>query len=151
MEKARKKYPRKSKIIVAMVRGQSSNDVPSMHQMESLSLRTLDIVMDRQAGRTERRTPGATVKFFDRAIMEKPTGQASSSNNADDGKHLSELAYQTWKIVKDKEKNDNRWRGRKSADNDVKYFDLTDWRYGWLLPGWLAEERRMPTGRLYKV
>ncbi|OMO96849.1 hypothetical protein COLO4_15046 [Corchorus olitorius] len=52
--------------------------------------------------------------------MVKPTGQASSSSNADDGKHLSELAYQTWKIVKDKEKNDKRWRGRKSADN--KYF-----------------------------
>ncbi|OMO67449.1 hypothetical protein COLO4_30147 [Corchorus olitorius] len=32
-----------------------------------------------------------------------------------------------------------------------QYFDLTDWRYGWLLPGWLVEEHRMPTGRLYKV
>ncbi|OMO96848.1 hypothetical protein COLO4_15045 [Corchorus olitorius] len=75
-----------------MARGQSSNDVPSMHRMEPLSLRTLDIVMDRKAGRTERRTPGATVKFFDRGFSP----------------------------------------------------------YSWLLPAWIVEERRMPTGRLYR-
>lgn len=31
------------------------------------------------------------------------------------------------------------------------YFDNTSPSYGWLLPGWVAEERVMESGRLYKV
>ncbi|KAL9351693.1 hypothetical protein Peur_054373 [Populus x canadensis] len=30
------------------------------------------------------------------------------------------------------------------------YFDNTSSSYGWLLPGWVAEERAMESGRLYK-
>ncbi|KAB5538808.1 hypothetical protein DKX38_016341 [Salix brachista] len=30
------------------------------------------------------------------------------------------------------------------------YFDSTSPSYGWLLPGWIAEERVMENGRLYK-
>lgn len=38
-----------------------------------------------------------------------------------------------------------------SCDTTVTYRDMTSKSYGWLLPGWIAEERRVPRGRLYKV
>ncbi len=33
----------------------------------------------------------------------------------------------------------------------VRNFDNNNPRYSWLLAGWLAEERRVPSGRLYRV
>ncbi|XVE99565.1 hypothetical protein REPUB_Repub03eG0210100 [Reevesia pubescens] len=37
---------------------------------------------------------------------------------------------------------------RKKPDTLVRYFDNTDYGYGWLLPGWIAEERYIPSGRM---
>ncbi|ONI24350.1 hypothetical protein PRUPE_2G235700, partial [Prunus persica] len=40
-----------------------------------------------------------------------------------------------------------RWR---QPDATSTFFDYTSGRYSWLLPGWVVEERRMPTSRLYR-
>ncbi|EOY18147.1 Uncharacterized protein TCM_042764 [Theobroma cacao] len=40
-------------------------------------------------------------------------------------------------------------RHRRKPGSTVTYRDQSDHGYGWLLPGWVAEERRMLTGRLY--
>ncbi|KAG8498723.1 hypothetical protein CXB51_005047 [Gossypium anomalum] len=39
---------------------------------------------------------------------------------------------------------------RKLPGGIVRHFDNNDPRYGWLLAGWLVEERRTPSGRLYR-
>ncbi|PQQ06657.1 hypothetical protein Pyn_29753 [Prunus yedoensis var. nudiflora] len=40
-----------------------------------------------------------------------------------------------------------RWRQPRATST---FFDYTSGRYSWLLPGWVVEERRMPSSRLYR-
>ncbi|XP_021813696.1 uncharacterized protein LOC110756564 [Prunus avium] len=40
-----------------------------------------------------------------------------------------------------------RWRQPGATST---FFDYTSGRYSWLLPGWVVEERRMPSSRLYR-
>lgn len=44
-----------------------------------------------------------------------------------------------------------RRRGPKRTATKFTVHDNTSPGYGWLLPGWLAEERQMDSGRIYRV
>ncbi|XP_047158867.1 uncharacterized protein LOC124829407 [Vigna umbellata] len=41
-------------------------------------------------------------------------------------------------------------RERLHNGTTVTYHDCTSVGYGWLLPGWVAEERRVQSGRIYR-
>ncbi|KAL4290132.1 hypothetical protein GQ457_14G023990 [Hibiscus cannabinus] len=62
-------------------------------------------------------------------------------------RRLSPLAAATLQRIKEKE---SRGKDRKKAGSSVEYFDNTDSYYSWLLAGWVAEERIVPSGRLYR-
>ncbi|KAK8488175.1 hypothetical protein V6N13_121960 [Hibiscus sabdariffa] len=63
------------------------------------------------------------------------------------GQQLSPLTVATLQRIRERE---NQGKDRKKAGGSVHYFDNTEPRYSWLLPGWVAEERIVPSGRLYK-
>ena len=44
-----------------------------------------------------------------------------------------------------------RSRHRLHPKTKISLFDNTARGYGWLLPGWVAEERHMESGRVYRV
>ncbi|KAK8549502.1 hypothetical protein V6N13_027254 [Hibiscus sabdariffa] len=62
-------------------------------------------------------------------------------------RRLSPLAVATLQRIREKE---SRGKDRKKAGSSVEYFDNTDPYYSWLLAGWVAEERIVPSGRLYR-
>nr|KYP64982.1 hypothetical protein KK1_019596 [Cajanus cajan] len=39
---------------------------------------------------------------------------------------------------------------RLGHNTTVTFHDMTSVGYGWLLPGWVAEERRVESGRIYR-
>lgn len=62
--------------------------------------------------------------------------------------NFSELTKTTISKIK------RRYRTNRSDNEDVKskFYDTTSPSYGWLLPGWVGEERLMiKTRRVYKV
>nr|KJB67645.1 hypothetical protein B456_010G201800 [Gossypium raimondii] len=79
-----------------------------------------------------------------------PPGATTHEQQA---KEQSPLTLATLKAVKEQvEKRGSRI----SHGVIVKYFDNSDAPYDWLLPGWVAEERYVPSGRkglgrIYKV
>ena len=44
-----------------------------------------------------------------------------------------------------------RPRRRARPSIEINFYDNTAENYGWLLPGWVAEERHMKSGRIYRV
>ncbi|KAK8517129.1 hypothetical protein V6N13_092414 [Hibiscus sabdariffa] len=77
---------------------------------------------------------------------------SSSSKPKPPPEKLSPMALATLKVVKERTQ---KRVSRRTPDVVVKYFDNTRDRYDWLLPGWIAEERFVPTGhrgagRIYK-
>ncbi|TYH51553.1 hypothetical protein ES332_D10G284100v1 [Gossypium tomentosum] len=79
------------------------------------------------------------------------SGESSSRRNATmadaEPKQLSPLSIITLQNIKDRP---HQKGNRKLPGGTVRYFDNNEPRYGWLLNGWLAEERRVPSGRLYR-
>ncbi|MFQ6647014.1 hypothetical protein Gotur_019860, partial [Gossypium turneri] len=79
------------------------------------------------------------------------SGESSSTRNATmadaELKQLSPLSIITLRNIKDRP---HQKKNRKLPGGTVRYFDNNEPRYGWLLNGWLAEERRVPSGRLYR-
>jgi len=58
---------------------------------------------------------------------------------------FSELTNKTLSKIKHK-------RSKRSNNNDICTFhDNTSPNYEWLLPGWVAKEQRMKSGRIYRV
>ncbi|MBA0868456.1 hypothetical protein Goshw_013840, partial [Gossypium schwendimanii] len=82
---------------------------------------------------------------------ERPLAVAATTHQQQ-AKEQSPLTLAILKAVKEQaEKRGNRI----SYGVIVKYFDNTDAPYDWLLPGWVAEERYVPSsrkglGRIYK-
>ncbi|TYH14230.1 hypothetical protein ES288_A06G203800v1 [Gossypium darwinii] len=87
--------------------------------------------------------------------MEGESGESSSSSRKRKWERPppSPLTLANLKVVKEQ---DEKWGNRMSLSVFVKYFDNTDAPYDWLLPGWVVEERYVPSGRkglgrIYKV
>ena len=81
--------------------------------------------------------------------MERGESSSSKARKVAAGhKRQSPLTIATLQIMK--ERADKR-TDRKKPGGTVLHFDNTDHGYGWLLPGWIAEERHVPSGRLYRV
>ncbi|XP_022764535.1 uncharacterized protein LOC111309792 [Durio zibethinus] len=76
--------------------------------------------------------------------MVKEEGESSSSR---DEKQRSPLTIATLQIIKEQPRRRGK---RKQPGGSIMHFDNTDPGYGWLLPGWIAEERRVLSGRLYR-
>ncbi|KAH1045600.1 hypothetical protein J1N35_036384 [Gossypium stocksii] len=80
------------------------------------------------------------------------SGESSSRRNATTAEakpsQLSPLSIITLQNVRHRP---YQKRNRKLPGSTVRYFDNKDPRYSWLLDGWLAEERRVPSGRLYRI
>ncbi|TYI62746.1 hypothetical protein E1A91_D10G269100v1 [Gossypium mustelinum] len=78
-------------------------------------------------------------------------GESSSRRNATSAdaeqKQLSPLSIITLQNIKNRPYQKSN---RKLPGGAVRYFDNNDPHYSWLLDGWLAEERRVPSGRLYR-
>ncbi|XVE52668.1 hypothetical protein DITRI_Ditri02bG0141100 [Diplodiscus trichospermus] len=77
-------------------------------------------------------------------------GQSSSSmagRAAAEPRRRSPLTMATLQIIKNRA---NKRTDRRKPGSTILYYDNTDNGYGWLLPGWIAEERYMPSGRLYR-
>ena len=83
--------------------------------------------------------------------MEK--GSGSKQNNGNEGKwkmqtqtvFTSELTNRTIEKIL-------RSRGKYPQKAElITLHDMTSPGYGWLLPGWVAEERHMAKGRIYRV
>lgn len=64
----------------------------------------------------------------------------------EEGGRLSELARATLEKVKQQFSGKSLKPGTRCV-----MFDNSFRGYGWLLPGWIAEERRMQSGRIYRV
>ncbi|KAG4196358.1 hypothetical protein ERO13_A06G170533v2 [Gossypium hirsutum] len=83
---------------------------------------------------------------------ERPPPAVVATTHQQQAKEQSPLTLAKLKVVKEKvEKRGNRM----SPGVVVKYFDNTDAPYDWLLPGWVAEEHyvlsgRKGLGRIYK-
>ncbi|KAG4201748.1 hypothetical protein ERO13_A05G298250v2 [Gossypium hirsutum] len=79
------------------------------------------------------------------------SGESSSRRNATTAdakpKQLSPLSIITLQNVKNRP---HQKSNRKLPGCTVRYFDNNDPRYSWLLDGWLVEERRVPSGKLYR-
>ncbi|MBA0868309.1 hypothetical protein Goshw_011487 [Gossypium schwendimanii] len=59
-------------------------------------------------------------------------------------KERSPLTIATLRLVREKAEKRGK---RTSLAVSVRHFDNTDINYNWLLPGWVAEERYVPSGR----
>ncbi|KAB2010711.1 hypothetical protein ES319_D10G260400v1 [Gossypium barbadense] len=79
------------------------------------------------------------------------SGESSSRRNATSAdaeqKQLSPLSIITLQNIKNRP---DQKSNRKLPGGAVRYFDNNDPRYSWLLDGWLAEERHVPSGKLYR-
>ncbi|OWM91584.1 hypothetical protein CDL15_Pgr022333 [Punica granatum] len=81
--------------------------------------------------------------------MEQGGSSSSATNKGNDrDKHeididISPLSMETLLKIR---KN----RSRKRSSPSRSFFDNTSPDYGWLLPGWLVEVRRVQSGRFYK-
>ncbi|KAK8549500.1 hypothetical protein V6N13_027252 [Hibiscus sabdariffa] len=75
------------------------------------------------------------------------TNRARNVSPPGSERRLSPLAMATLQRIREKE---SRGKDRKKAGSSVEYFDNTDPYYSWLLAGWVAEERIVPSGRLYR-
>ncbi|XWS65995.1 hypothetical protein CRYUN_Cryun05aG0162100 [Craigia yunnanensis] len=81
-------------------------------------------------------------------VMERGESSSSRTRNVAAGhKRQSPMTIATLQIMK--ERADKR-SDRKKPGGIVRHFDNTEHGYGWLLPGWIAEERHVPSGRLYR-
>ncbi|KAK6227973.1 hypothetical protein SCA6_000313 [Theobroma cacao] len=72
--------------------------------------------------------------------------RASSSSSANYARQWSPLTLAT--LCNIRERPQQKCNKRKPGST-VIFRDQSDYGYGWLLPGWVAEERRMRTGRRY--
>ncbi|KAK8350202.1 hypothetical protein V6Z12_A06G193800 [Gossypium hirsutum] len=59
-------------------------------------------------------------------------------------KERSPLTLATLQVVRERAEKRGK---RTSLAVSVRHFDNTDINYDWLLPGWVAEERYVPSGR----
>ncbi|TYH00358.1 hypothetical protein ES288_A10G269600v1 [Gossypium darwinii] len=84
-------------------------------------------------------------------VVMTSSGESSSRRNATmvdaESEQLSPLSKITLQNVKNRP---YQKKNRKLPGGSVRYFDNSNPRYSWLLNGWLAEERRVPSGRLYR-
>ena len=72
---------------------------------------------------------------------EQSNGQGKRKNESGS---LSEMSQNTIDKIK-------RSRTHAKSDPFCTYHDMNSPGYGWLLPGWVAEERYMQSGRIYRV
>ncbi|XP_016755189.1 uncharacterized protein [Gossypium hirsutum] len=75
---------------------------------------------------------------------ERPPPVVAATTHQQQAKEQSPLTLANLKVVKEQ---DEKWGNRMSLSVFVKYFDNTDAPYDWLLPGWVVEERYVPSGR----
>ncbi|MBA0577324.1 hypothetical protein Golob_024739 [Gossypium lobatum] len=84
--------------------------------------------------------------------MVTSSGELSLRRNARtanaESKQLSPLSIATLQNVKDRP---HQKHNSKLPGGTVRHFDNNDPHYSLLLVGWLAKERRVPSGRLYRV
>ncbi|CAJ1842166.1 unnamed protein product [Sphenostylis stenocarpa] len=75
-------------------------------------------------------------------------GARTSSNTNSRNLSSEQIAAMTNATIQKIESSSPRNRLR--AGTTVTYHDTTSIGYGWLLPGWVAEERRVQSGRVYR-
>ncbi|XP_021296079.1 uncharacterized protein LOC110425471 [Herrania umbratica] len=73
--------------------------------------------------------------------------RAPSSSSSNYERQWSPLTLATLRNIRERPHQNCH---RRKPGSTVTYRDQSDYGYGWLLPGWVAEERRMRTGRLYR-
>ncbi|XP_028804081.1 uncharacterized protein LOC114759154 [Neltuma alba] len=81
------------------------------------------------------------------------SGEGNSSRsrgNNERGKRKIECQVTSPSSLATAEKVKNRPRRRLHPNTKITLHDNTSPGYGWLLPGWLCEERVMQSGRVYR-
>ncbi|WVZ06372.1 hypothetical protein V8G54_019718 [Vigna mungo] len=75
-------------------------------------------------------------------------GETRSSRGSSRKLSLEQIAAMTSATINKIHFSNARERLRNGTT--VTYHDCTAAGYGWLLPGWVAEERRVQSGRIYR-
>ncbi|GMI87132.1 hypothetical protein HRI_002382500 [Hibiscus trionum] len=74
-------------------------------------------------------------------------GRSVSPPQPDFGEQWSPETLATLQKIRERQR---QGKDRKKPGGSERHFDNTELRYSWLLPGWVAEERIVPSGRLYR-